>query len=440
MASIHLTTPIPGPNSQALAHRRAAAVPRGLSCSTSIFVREAEGAVLTDVDGNRFLDLAGGIGCINVGHRNSAVVAAVRRQLDEYLHLSMQVTGYEGYVAVAEKLNQLTPGTSPRKTLLANSGAEAVENAVKIARSYTGRAAILCFEDGFHGRTMLGLTLTSRTQPYKQGFGPFLPEVYRLKLASCSSAPRSTADHIRFFEESFRRNVQADEIAAVILEPILGEGGFIVPSQQFLEALQHVCKKYGILLIVDEIQSGFGRTGELFASTHFGLEPDLFLTAKSLGGGLPIAAVTGRADIMDHPQVGGLGGTFSGNPLACAAALAVFEAFEDGTLLQRARDLGQIFRERALAWKKSYPVIGEIRGIAAMQAIELVHPGPSAEPNPAAAKHIKTYALDHGVVTILAGVNDNVLRFLMPLVMTDVQLTEALNVIEDALEGVPVSA
>ncbi len=373
MPSIRIQTELPGPKSKAWLDRRAAAIPRGVYAGTPIFIRSAEGATFEDLDGNRFIDFCGGIGCINVGHRNPRVVAAIRRQLDAFLHMCFQVTGYESYVELAEQLNQLTPGNFPKKTFFVNSGAEAVENAVKIARSHTGRSAVICFEDGFHGRTMMGLSLTSKTHPYKSGFGPFMSDVYRIpygvpareRLSNGCHPERSreaaeskdlrfrpgssTSYYETMLEDIFARVVAAEQVAAVIIEPVLGEGGFVVPPAGFLEVLDATCKKHGIVFVADEVQTGFGRTGTLFASEQFAIEPDLILTAKSLGGGLPIAAITGRAEIMDAPGPGGLGGTFGGNPASCAAALAVIEEFADGHLLRRANELGAQFRRRALS-------------------------------------------------------------------------------------------
>ena len=301
MSNIRLKTEIPGPNSRALTGRRQQAIPRGVYASTPLFIRHAEGALLEDVDGNRFIDLGGGIGCANVGHRNPGVIRGLKAQIDAFLHLCFQVTGYEGYVAVAEKLNQLTPGSFAKKTFLVNSGAEAVENAVKIARAFTGRPAVLSVEDGFHGRTLMGLSLTSKTHPYKEGFGPFLSDVYRIPFGVPANerlsnrGPVTEGQVAEMLDQTFRRVVAAESIAAVVVEPVLGEGGFVVPPAGFLPALAKICRERGIVFVADEVQTGFGRTGELFASSHFGLEPDILLTAKSLGGGMPLAAITGRA-------------------------------------------------------------------------------------------------------------------------------------------------
>ena len=440
MTTIRLKTEIPGPASRTLTERRTHAVPRGVYASAPVFIRHAEGAVLEDVDGNRFIDLAGGIGTINVGHRNPRVLAAVHRQLDAFLHLCFSVTGYEPYVELAEKLNALTPGHFAKKTLLVNSGAEAVENAIKIARAHTGRPAILCVEDAFHGRTMLGMSLTSKTHPYKHGFGPFLSDVYRIPYGLPAAArigerlSMSHEDVEQLLDDTFRRVVAAESVAAVIIEPVLGEGGFVVPPAGFLSALADICRRHGIVFIADEVQTGFGRTGELFACTHFGIEPDLILTAKSLGGGLPLAGVTGRAEIMDAPIPGGVGGTFGGNPASCAAALAVIEEFADGSLLARARSLGEHFQRRAYAWQRQHPFIGDVRGLGAMQAIEFVDR--DGAPWAAPAKKLAQHCLRSGVLVLTAGTYDNVIRLLMPLVISDEQFHEALGVMEHNLNAV----
>lgn len=440
MPTIRLKTEIPGPASRTLTERRTHAVPRGVYASAPVFIRHAEGAVLEDVDGNRFIDLAGGIGTINVGHRNPRVLAAVQRQLDAFLHLCFSVTGYQPYVELAEKLNAIAPGQFAKKTLLVNSGAEAVENAIKIARAHTGRPAILCVEDAFHGRTMLGMSLTSKTHPYKHGFGPFLSDVYRIPYGLPAAArigerlSMSHEDVEQLLDDTFRRVVAAESVAAVIIEPVLGEGGFVVPPAGFLSALADICRRHGIVFIADEVQTGFGRTGELFACTHFGIEPDLILTAKSLGGGLPLAGVTGRAEIMDAPIPGGVGGTFGGNPASCAAALAVIEEFADGSLLARARSLGEHFQRRAYAWQRQHPFIGDVRGLGAMQAIEFVDR--DGAPWAAPAKKLAQHCLRSGVLVLTAGTYDNVIRLLMPLVISDEQFHEALGVMEHNLNAV----
>jgi 4-aminobutyrate aminotransferase / (S)-3-amino-2-methylpropionate transaminase / 5-aminovalerate transaminase len=422
MGSIQLKTSIPGPKSRALGERSSQAVPRGIAQLTPVFVNKAEGAVIEDVDGNRLIDLAGGIGCLNVGHRNAQVIAAVRNQADRFLHTCFMVAPYESYVRLAEKLNALVPGKAPKKTFFVNSGAEAVENAVKMARAYTKRPGIICFEDGFHGRTLLALGLTSKTHPYKTGFEPFPGEIYRLAYGHTN------------FEDTFKRVVGAESVAAIIAEPVLGEGGFVPSPAGWWQTLREISQKYGIVLIADEIQSGFGRTGKLFAVEHYGVKPDITVTAKSLGGGLPIAAVTGNAEIMDTTGPGSLGGTFGGNPLCCEAALAVIEQFERGGLLDRSIKLGERFRQRALSWKRRMPIVGDVRGLGAMQAITLVaHDG---SPNAEATKQVARYAYEHGVILVTAGTYGDVIRILMPLVITDQEMDEGLDVLEAALQDV----
>ena len=354
MGAIKLRTPVPGPRSQELHRRREQAVPRGLSHATPVYVAKADGALIEDVDGNIFIDLAGGIGCLNVGHRNSAVTTAIYQQVDCFLHTCAQVTPYEGYIALAEALNRLTPGDFAKKTLFLNSGAEAVENAVKIARAYTRRPAIVCFEDAFHGRTLLGMALTSKTHPYKSGFEPFPRDIYRIPYAYCyrcsygKTYPSCQAYcGAQAFDEFFRRHVAQEQVAAIIVEPVLGEGGFVVPPPEFFAGLRATCDKHGIVLIADEVQTGFARTGAMFACERFGFVPDILITAKSLGGGLPLAGVTGKAEIMDAASPGGLGGTFAGNPVSCAAGLAVIDAIQKENLCERAEGFGEHFKERA---------------------------------------------------------------------------------------------
>jgi 4-aminobutyrate aminotransferase/(S)-3-amino-2-methylpropionate transaminase len=352
------------------------------------------------------------------------------------------VTPYESYVKLAERLNALAPGDFPKKTLFLSSGAEAVENAVKIARAYTRRPAVICFEDAFHGRTLLTMSLTSKTHPYKAGFEPFASDVYRIPFAYCyrcsygltyPSCAIACAHHL---EDTFTRMVAAESVAAVIVEPVLGEGGFITPPREFLGIVQEICREHGILFIADEVQTGLGRTGKLFACEHYGIAPDLLVTAKSLGGGLPLAAVTGRAEIMDHTGPGSLGGTFGGNPLACEAALAVLDMMERERLPERAAKLGEQFAARARAWRERWPLVGEVRGLGAMQAIELVRSGGSREPADDETKQIARYCYEHGLIVLSAGSYSNVIRLLMPLVITDDQFEEALAVLEAALEAV----
>src|ERR1700732_2448556 len=442
MSTIQLRTPIPGPKSNALSERRAKAVPRALSHGTPIYVAKAEDAWLEDVDGNRYLDFAGGIGCLNVGHRQQAVVDAVKAQLDRFLHTCVQVTPYESYVRLAERMNEVTPGKFPKKTIFVNSGAEAVENAVKIARAYTKRPGIIAFEDAFHGRTMMTLALTSKTHPYKAGFAPFPGDVYRIPFAYCYRCsyslkyPSCDLYCARHLEDTFKRVVANEEVAAVIAEPVLGEGGFVAPPPDYFKVLVDLCHKYGVLFIADEVQSGFGRTGAMFASERYGIEPDILVTAKSLGGGLPLAAVTGRAEIMDAPGPGGLGGTFAGNPLSCAAALATLDLFEKTNLLARADERGDHFQRRAREWQRRSPIVADVRGLGGMQAIELVRSEETKAPATEETKQITQYCYEHGFITITAGSYSNVIRVLVPLVATDAEIDEGLAVLESALATV----
>ena len=442
MGTIQLRTPIPGPKSRALGARREAAIPRGVSQATPVFVASAQDAWIEDVDGNRHLDFAGGIGCLNVGQRNPAVVSAIEEQLQDFLHTCIQVTPYESYIRLAERMNALTPGDFPKKTFFMNSGAEAVENAIKIARAYTGRSGVIAFEDAFHGRTMMALALTSKTHPYKAGFAPFPGEVYRIPYAYCYRCsysleyPACDVFCARHLEDTFRRVVASEDVAAVIVEPVLGEGGFVAPPREFFRIVMEICRKHGVVFIADEVQSGFGRTGKMFASAHYGIEPDILVIAKSLGGGLPLAAVTGRSEIMDAPAVGGLGGTFAGNPLSCAAANAVLDVFENGDLLTRADSIGERFQKRAQEWKRRFEIIGDIRGLGAMRAIELVKSRQTREPAPDETKRISQYCYEHGLITVTAGTYGNVIRLLVPLVITDEQMDEGLDVLEGALASV----
>jgi 4-aminobutyrate aminotransferase/(S)-3-amino-2-methylpropionate transaminase len=438
MKHIQIRTEIPGPRSRALMARREAAIPRGPANATPIFAARADGAVIEDVDGNRYIDFAGGIGCLNIGHRSPRVISAIREQLEKYLHLCFAVTPYEGYVAVAEKLNSLAPGNFAKKTMLVNSGAEAIENAVKIARAYTKRPAVICFEDAFHGRTLLTMSLTSKTHPYKAGFQPFASDIYRIPFAYLyrHAAGMTSADFAHHLEDAFKRSVAPESVAAVIAEPVLGEGGFVVPPRDYFKLLQKICRAHGILFIADEIQSGFARTGKWFASEHFGIEPDLITTAKSLGGGMPIAAVTGRAEIMDAPGPGSLGGTYCGHPAACAAALAAIETIEKDGLLARSAAIGEHFEKRARGWQKKWPLVGDVRGLGGMCAMELVRNAETREPADAETKEIAKYCYEHGLILITAGTFNNVIRILVPLVVMDEQFNEGLDVLEAALAGV----
>jgi 4-aminobutyrate aminotransferase/(S)-3-amino-2-methylpropionate transaminase len=425
--------------------RRDRHVPRGTFHATPAFIAEAHGAVLVDVDGRELIDFAGGIGVINVGHAHPKVVAAIKDQAEKYIHTCFHIAMYEPYVDLAARLNELAPGDFHKMTLLANSGAEAVENAVKIARHATKRPAIIALENAFHGRTLLGMTLTSKVKPYKHGFGPFAPEIYRMPSAYCYRCPfglkpqtcgTACADHL---EEFFTGNVAADQVAAVIAEPIQGEGGFITPPPDYFAKLQAICKKHGIVLIVDEVQSAMGRTGKMFAIEHWGVAPDLVTTAKSLAGGLPLAAVTGRAELMNEPHVGGLGGTFAGNPIACRAALAVLEILLGDGLLDRAVQLGEKVRGRMDALQRKYELVGDVRGKGPMLAMELVRDREKKTPAADETKRLVKLCYDKGLVLVSCGSHGNVVRTLMPLVITDEQLDRGFQILDSALQEISAS-
>ncbi len=435
---IDLKTAIPGPKSQALLARRQRAVPRTVGQVTAVAVAHADNAVLTDVDGNRLIDFGSGIGVLNTGHRHAKVVEAVRRQLDEFTHVCFQISMYEPFIELAERLNAIAPGTHEKRTFFSNSGAEAVENAVKAARRFTGRQGIVCFEHAFHGRTYLGMTLTSKVMPYKAGYGPFVPEVYRMPFPycyRCGTAGQSTCCMATrtSFERWFASNVDPASVAAVIMELEAGEGGFIPAPKEFVTELAAFCKDHGILFIADEIQTGFGRTGKLFASEHYNLVPDILVTAKSLAGGLPLAAITGRADVLDTGNVGGLGGTYGGNPLACAAALAVLKVMEEEKLPARAQKVGDKIRERFTNWATRFPQIGDVRGLGAMIAMELVQDRQSKEPAKDLTTKVLAEALKRGLLLLSAGTYGNVVRVLVPLTVEDAVLDEGLGVMEEAL-------
>jgi len=421
---------------QALRNRH---VPKGPSNASPTFVREARGAVLVDLDGRELIDFAGGIGVVNVGHAHPKVVAAIQDQAAKLVHGCFHVTMYEPYVDLAARLNELAPGDFHKMTLLGNSGAEAVENAVKIARLATGRPAVIALAGAFHGRTLLTMTLTSKVKPYKYGFGPFAPEVYRMPNAYCYRCPFGLeypscdvhcADHL---EDFFVSNVAPEQTAAVIAEPVQGEGGFVTPPPEYFRKLQAICRKYGIVLIVDEVQTAMGRTGKMFAIEHWGIAPDLVTTAKSLGGGLPLSAVTGRADLMDAPHVGGLGGTFGGNPVACRAALAVLEILLGDGLLARAEALGRKLRERFDAFQRRFELVGDVRGQGPMLALELVRDRETKVPAAEETKKLVRRCHEKGLVLIACGQYGNVIRTLMPLVITDEQLERGLAILEEAL-------
>lgn len=433
MPTILLKTPIPGPKSKALLARRNAAVPQGPFNIAPIFVERGEGATITDVDGNVLLDFSGGLGSLNAGHANPKVVEAVTAQAKKFLHTCFHIAQYEPYVALAEKLNAITPGEFAKKTLLVNSGAEAVENAVKIARYFTKRPAVVGFEHGFAGRTLLAMTLTSKVMPYKFGFGPFAPEVYRLPYPYAYRSELDEDGMIEQMREFFHAHVDPRQVACVVMELVLGEGGFVVAPKKYVQALAKFCRDNGILFVADEIQTGFGRTGRMFATEHYDFEPDLITTAKSLAGGMPIAAVTGRADLMDSVHVGGLGGTYGGNPVTCAAALATIAEIERMKLPARAQAIGEKLRGYASAWQKKHPMIGDVRGLGAMVAIEFVKDRKTKEPAKEFTVNLVKRCVENGVILIYAGTHSNVLRYLVPLVISDEQLDEGLDVIEKQL-------
>lgn len=435
---INLKTEIPGPKSRECMDRRRAAVARGPFHGTPVFVARAQGAVIEDVDGNHLLDFASGIAVTNLGHCPEDIVEAAHAQVDKFLHTSFNVVPYEGYVELAERLNRLTPGRFAKKTFLANSGAEAIENAVKIARVATGRQAVIVFEHGFHGRTFMAMTMTSKLG-YRQGFAPFCGEVYRTPFPYAYRCPEADASAwaMRQLRELVLHHVGPKNVAAVVIELVLGEGGFIDAPPDFVTQLAAFCKEHGILLVADEIQTGFGRTGKLFATEHYGIEPDLMTLAKGLGSGLPISAVVGRADVMDAPLEGAIGGTFGGNPVAIAAALAVLDRFEadSGKIFDRIGEVAKRVETRLFAWKNRFPVVGDVRGIGPMRAIELVKDRQTKEPDKPSANALAKYCYEHGLVVLGAGTHGNVLRFAMPLVIADDELDEGLMVIENGLEA-----
>jgi 4-aminobutyrate aminotransferase / (S)-3-amino-2-methylpropionate transaminase / 5-aminovalerate transaminase len=438
-----LVTEIPGPRSLEWFERRGDAVAQGVAAIHPIVTARASGAIVEDVDGNRFIDFATGIAVLNVGHTAPEVVAAIQKQAELDTHTCFHVTANEPYIELAERLNALTPGTFPKKTMFANSGAEAVENAVKIARRATGRQAIVTFDHAFHGRTLLAMTLTAKVMPYKQGMGPFAPEIYRLPFAypyrcPTGGTPESCAEScLAYALDEMHKHIGEENIAAVILEPIQGEGGFIVPAPGFVKGIAGFCEDNGIVLIADEIQSGMGRAGSWYAIEDEDVVPDLVTTAKSMGGGLPISAVTGRADIMDAVHAGGLGGTYGGNPVAAAAALAVLDKIENEDLLARSRAIGETIMARFRSFAERFDVVGDVRGRGAMRAIELVEDrGTRAPLGGEAMSGIARRCLENGVIVLTAGTYGNVLRLLPPLTIEDALLEDGLQVLDEAIAGV----
>jgi 4-aminobutyrate aminotransferase/(S)-3-amino-2-methylpropionate transaminase len=414
-------------------------IPQGPFNVHPIFVKNAKGAIIEDVEGKEYIDFAGGIGVNNVGHCNEEVLKAVQDQIQKYIHTCFHVVMYEPYVELAKRLNAITPGNFAKKTMFVNSGAEGVENAIKVARHATGRPAIIAFEDAFHGRTLLALSLTSKMKPYKLGFAPYAPEIYRMPYAYCYRCafgleyPSCEMRCAYFLRDFFHTYISSEQVAAVIVEPVLGEGGFVAPPKEYFKILHKICQDHGIVLIADEIQTGFGRTGKMFAMEHYEVAPEIIIMAKSMAGGLPLSAVTGKAELMDHPQVGGLGGTYGGNPVACRAALAVLDVFEKKDLLARAEKIGQKVMKKFKEFEKHYSLIGDVRGLGAMVGMELVVDRKTKEPATALTKQFIGLCRQKGLLMISAGTHSNIIRPLMPLVITDEQLERGLSIIEESL-------
>jgi 4-aminobutyrate aminotransferase / (S)-3-amino-2-methylpropionate transaminase / 5-aminovalerate transaminase len=439
MSYIQLKTSLPGPKGLAALERRKNALPAGLAKSTDVVVEKAEGALVWDVDGNQLIDFAGGIGMMNVGHRNENVVNAIKQQLDKYIHTCSLVTTMEPYLDLAELLNSITPGNFPKKTLLANSGSEAVENAVNIAKYYTKRNAVLCFEGAYHGRTLLTLSLTSKYVLFKKGFGSYVSDIYRIPAPNTyrgidgMNEEEYIAYCIRKLDEAFISQVDADSLAAIIIEPVQGEGGFLPIPSAYLHRLREVCDKHGIVFIADEIQCGAGRTGKLFAVEHSGVVPDIIVSAKSIGAGMPISAITGKAEILDAPHPGGVGGTYGGSPVACVAAIEAIKILKSESFLKRVNEVGEIIRTTLETWKTKYKIIGDVRGIGAMCLVEFVKDRDTKAPDADVTLEVIKDAVSKGLILIRAGLFSNCIRLLPPIVITDEQLIEGLQVLENAI-------
>jgi 4-aminobutyrate aminotransferase / (S)-3-amino-2-methylpropionate transaminase / 5-aminovalerate transaminase len=432
--AIELQTAIPGPKSKAILERKERVVADPLSVFLPVVVDHAQGATLTDVDGNTFLDFTGGVGCLNVGHSHPAVVAAAQEQLTRFSHTDFTIVPYEVYVELAERLCALAPVRKPAKAAFFNAGTEAVENAVKFARAYTGRPAVIGFEGGFHGRTLLSLTLTSKTHPYKAGLGPFAPEVYRVPFPNEYRGP-SADEALDTLERALVTQIAAETVAAIVLEPVQGEGGFVVAPPEFVDGVRRLCDEHGIVFVVDEVQTGFGRTGRMWGIEHYDVEPDLITIAKSIAAGLPLSGVLGKAEIMDAPGDSAVGGTYVGNPVAQAAALAVLDVFDEESLNERGAAIGEHIRERMHAWQERWDAIGHVRGLGAMLAIELVRDRESKAPAADLASHVVEQAAERGLLLLKSGIYSNCIRVLVPLVISDAELDEALGVWEQALEA-----
>jgi 4-aminobutyrate aminotransferase / (S)-3-amino-2-methylpropionate transaminase / 5-aminovalerate transaminase len=435
----NVKTELPGPKAKELLEKRKQFVPKGISNGIPTFVSHAEGALLTDVDGNTFIDFAGAIGTVNVGHCAPEVVTALHDQIDKYIHTGFNVMMYEPYIELAERLANLAPGAHEKQVMFLNSGAEAVENAVKIARKYTKRQGIISFSRGFHGRTLMTMTMTSKVKPYKYEFGPFAPEVYKAPYPYTYRRPdgMNIEAYDDFILNEFKTfllgDVAPETVAAVVMEPVQGEGGFIVPTKKFVQGVAEICREHGILFVADEIQTGFSRTGKYFAMEHFGVVPDLITVSKSMGAGLPISGVIGRKEIMDVAAPGELGGTYAGSPLGCRAALAVLDVIEKRGLNERAAIIGEKVMERFDQFSRKYDIIGDVRGLGAMCAMEFVKDPVTREPNKEIVASIVNEANKRGLITLSAGLHGNVLRTLMPLVITDEQLEEGLTILEQSI-------
>jgi 4-aminobutyrate aminotransferase / (S)-3-amino-2-methylpropionate transaminase / 5-aminovalerate transaminase len=432
--TIEITTAIPGPRSAEILRRKREVVAEPLSIYAPVVVERARGATVTDVDGNTFIDFVGGVGCLNVGHAHPRVTTAVQEQAERFLHTDFSVVPYELYVTLAERLLPLVPISGPTKAAFFNAGTEAVENAIKFARSYTKRPAVIAFEGGFHGRTLLSLSLTSKVHPYKAGLGPFAPEVYRVPFPSDYRGPDS-ATALRALERAFDTQVPAEQVAAIVIEPVQGEGGFVVCPRDYMAGLRRLCDRHGIVMVADEVQTGVARTGRFFAMEHYGVEPDLITLAKSIAAGLPLSGVVGRAEIMDAPPDSAIGGTYIGNPVAQAAALAVLDVVEEEGLCERAVSIGERIRSRMIGWESRFDAIGDVRGLGAMLGLELVVDRDTKQPAPELTTAVVEHAAARGLLLLKAGIHGNVIRVLVPLVIADAELDEALDVWEESLEA-----
>jgi 4-aminobutyrate aminotransferase / (S)-3-amino-2-methylpropionate transaminase / 5-aminovalerate transaminase len=431
--SIDLRTEIPGPRSREIVARKERVVADPLSLTWPIVIERGDGVRLTDVDGNTFIDFTGGVGCLNVGHSHPRVVEAAQEQLERFSHTDFTIVPYEVYVRLAERLCELAP-IENAKAAFFNAGTEAVENAIKFARAHTRRPAVIAFEGGFHGRTLLALSLTSKVHPYKAGLGPFAPEVYRVPFPNDYRGPNAK-DALAALERTLVTQVAPESVAALVIEPVQGEGGFVVAPPEFLDGVRRLCDQHGIVMVVDEVQTGFARTGKLFAIEHYGIEPDLITVAKSIAMGLPVSGVIGKREIMDAPPDSAIGGTYVGNPVAQAAALAVLDVIGEEDLCARASVLGDQMRERMLAWQQRFPQVGDVRGLGAMLAIELVEDAETKQPAPGLAAAVIDEAVKRGLLLLKSGIYSNCIRVLTPLVLSDAELEEALTVWEQSLEA-----